>query len=300
MNLGSPIVDKRPVSGGCIHRAYELRLADDRRVFLKSAGAAEAALLEAEARGLELLSPHIRVPRVIAQGDGAEPDAPAESSSDSGAWLALEWLDLQPLAGTAGWTALGEALAALHAVTAESAQGQAQHGLDHANFIGHTPQDNAPVASNTWAEFYLERRLRPQLRLAAARTRAGRELAASEAAILHRAAELLRDHEPSPALLHGDLWSGNVALLADGCACVCVFDPAPYHGDPETDLAMLELFGPPLPAAFLTAYGATPASEAARHTRRPLYHLYHALNHLNLFGDSYAGMVRGCLGEMGV
>jgi fructosamine-3-kinase len=72
-------------------------------------------------------------------------------------------------------------------------------------------------------------------------------------------------------------------------------------GDREAELQeKLELSGPPLPAAFLEASGVTPTTGAARHTRRPLYHLYHALNHLNLFGDSYAGMVRGCLAEMGV
>jgi fructosamine-3-kinase len=75
-------------------------------------------------------------------------------------------------------------------------------------------------------------------------------------------------------------------------ATAVVFDPAPYHGDPETDLAMLELFGGPLPEAFFRGYGPGPPERARR---LPLYHLYHALNHLNLFGAGYSSMVRRCL-----
>jgi fructosamine-3-kinase len=55
---------------------------------------------------------------------------------------------------------------------------------------------------------------------------------------------------------------------------------------------MLELFGGPLPAAFLRGYGPLVPN---RTRRRPLYDLYHALNHLNLFGSGYTPMVRRCL-----
>jgi fructosamine-3-kinase len=264
--LGSPPQASQAVSGGCIHCARRLELADGRRVFVKSAGAGQAALLAAEARGLGLLDRHIRVPRVLGQ----------DVTADGTRWLALEWLDLQPLGGAA-WADLGRQLAVLHAVTA------AVHGLDHDNFIGATPQSNMPAES--WLEFYVERRLRPQLRLARAH---GHDLA--EAGIVAGAAAVLAAHDPAPALLHGDLWSGNAAALR-GAAAV-VFDPAPYHGDPETDLAMLELFGGPLPQAFFRGYGPGPPERARR---RPLYDLYHALNHLNLFGAGYTSMVRRCL-----
>lgn len=264
--LGSTPLASQAVGGGCIHCARCLELADGRRVFVKSAGGGQAALLVAEARGLGLLDPHLRVPRVLGQ----------DVTADGTRWLALEWLDLQPLEGVA-WADFGRQLAALHAVTAEC------HGLDHDNFIGATPQANTPAAS--WPEFYLQRRLRPQLRLARAH---GHDLA--EAEILTLAEAVLEGHEPAPALLHGDLWSGNVAALRGATAVV--FDPAPYHGDPETDLAMLELFGGPLPEAFFSGYGP---SRPGRARRRPLYDLYHALNHLNLFGGSYASMVRRCL-----
>lgn len=269
--FGAPAVASRGVGGGCIHDARCLDLADGRRVFVKSGTGPAARLLEAEERGLRLLAPHIRTPGV--SGSGPLPGG--------GRWLAMEWLDLRPMGKTA-WSDLGRQLAALHRVTAPL------HGLDHDNFIGSTPQRNRPMES--WAGFFIECRLRPQLETACAA-----HPGLPESRILETAEELLENHHPSPALLHGDLWTGNTAALADGTAVV--FDPAPYFGDPETDPAMLELFGGALPREFEDAYG--PAMPD-RHRRRPLYDLYHALNHLNLFGSGYLGMVRRCLGELGI
>lgn len=262
--MGSTVLGSHPVGGGCIHDARCLELADGRKLFVKSG--TRAHLLHAERMGLDLLAPHIRVPPLQAWGDG---------------WLAMEWMELRPLGGD-GFRDLGKQLAALHSVTAEA------HGLDQDNFIGSTPQINR--WNTSWSEFYQNCRLLPQLELAA---RNRHVLPVSK--ILSAAARLLADHEPRPALLHGDLWSGNTAALPDGKAVV--FDPAPYFGDPETDLAMLELFGGDLTSEFLEGYALL---AKCRERRRPLYDLYHALNHLNLFGSGYAGMVRRCLSGIGV
>jgi protein-ribulosamine 3-kinase len=264
--LGSSLVASRCVGGGCIHDARCIDLADGRRVFVKSGQGKAVRLLEAEENGLRLIAPHIRTPGIVGAG----------STADGTRWLALEWLDLHPMRPNS-WDDLGRQLATLHAVTA------ATHGLDHDNFIGATPQNNRPLDS--WHDFYLERRLRPQLELAGKR-----HPHLSEPDILGAAEILLERHNPAPSLLHGDLWSGNTAALSGGHAVV--FDPAPSFGDPETDLAMLELFGGPLTDDFLRSYGPL---ACGRELRRPLYDLYHALNHLNLFGSGYLGMVERCL-----
>jgi aminoglycoside phosphotransferase (APT) family kinase protein len=57
---------------------------------------------------------------------------------------------------------------------------------------------------------------------------------------------------PPPALLHGDLWGGNL-LVREGKLAAFI-DPACYHGDAEVDLAMLCLFDSP-DEAFWEAYG---------------------------------------------
>jgi fructosamine-3-kinase len=99
--------------------------------------------------------------------------------------------------------------------------------------------------------------------------------------------------QPAPALLHGDLWAGNI-LVRDG-QLAALIDPACYHGDPEVDLAMLCLFGGP-DQAFWDAYGGLePGSEE----RRPIYQLFPALVHLRLFGGSYAPLVDRLLSETG-
>ena len=66
----------------------------------------------------------------------------------------------------------------------------------------------------------------------------------------------------------------------------CLIDPAVYYGAAETDLAMTTLFGG-FPPAFYHAYFEIKPRESGWADRYALYNLYHQLNHLNLFGESY-------------
>ena len=97
--------------------------------------------------------------------------------------------------------------------------------------------------------------------------------------------------EDGPALLHGDLWTGN--YFAGPAGSPVLIDPAVYVGAGEVDLAMMELFGS-FPAGFEEAYGSVRklAPEYAAF-RRDLYQIYYLLVHVNLFGSSY---VSGTLG----
>jgi fructosamine-3-kinase len=98
---------------------------------------------------------------------------------------------------------------------------------------------------------------------------------------------------PPPALLHGDLWGGNI-LVNDG-KLAALIDPACYHGDREVDLAMLALFGEP-PPSFWESYGEL---EPGWEERRALYQLFPALVHLRLFGASYGSLVDRLLRRFG-
>ena len=65
-----------------------------------------------------------------------------------------------------------------------------------------------------------------------------------------------------------------------------LFDPAVYVGDRETDLAMASLFGG-FDRAFYDGYERVWPLPPGHERRRDAYKLYHVLNHLNLFGESY-------------
>jgi fructosamine-3-kinase len=98
---------------------------------------------------------------------------------------------------------------------------------------------------------------------------------------------------PTPALLHGDLWGGNMLVTGDR---VCgLIDPACYHGHTEVDLAMLGLFDQP-DAAFYEAYGLL---EPGHDERTAIYRLWPALVHLRLFGVGYRPMVERLLQATG-
>ncbi len=257
------IDDASPASGGCIHLSWVLA-AGATRYFAKINEARFGASFEAEADGLAALAAAgIAVPRPIARG-----------TVDRHAFLVLEYLPLGP-SSSAGFSALGRQLARLHEHRGAS------FGWHRDNFIGLTPQANARHAS--WVEFWQCERLAPQLALAA-RNGYGGPLQSLGEKLLDAVGAILAGHDAQPSLVHGDLWSGNAGFLANGTPVV--FDPAVYYGDGEADLAMTELFGG-FPPSFYDGYREVRVIGGGYPLRRLLYNLYHALNHLNLFGEGY-------------
>lgn len=91
-----------------------------------------------------------------------------------------------------------------------------------------------------------------------------------------------------PALLHGDLWSGNYLISTSGEPYL--IDPATYYGHYEVDLAMSKLFGG-FGSSFYEAHQAALLPEQQFEERTDIYQLYYLLVHLNLFGSSYYNSV---------
>jgi len=87
-----------------------------------------------------------------------------------------------------------------------------------------------------------------------------------------------------PALLHGDLWWGNVLWGADGRPWL--IDPSVHGGYPEEDLAMLGLFAP-VPERLAGAYAEIRPPDPGWEDRVPLFQLYPLLVHAVLFGGGY-------------
>jgi fructosamine-3-kinase len=250
---------EEPVAGGCIHDCYRVTIGRSSQ-FLKTNASERADAFAAEADGLAALrAAGMRAPQPLGHGVAA-----------GRAWLLLEYLDL---GGRKDFAALGRMLASGHRSSGPG------FGWRRDNYIGSTPQQNGWC--DDWAEFWMQRRIQPQLQLA---KRNGFDVASPDLSLLER-------YTPVPSLLHGDLWSGNAAFTDEGPV---LFDPAVYYGDREADLAMTELFGG-FPREFYQAYNEAWPLEQGYQRRKHLYNLYHLLNHLNLFGGGYLRQVTATL-----
>lgn len=254
------------VGGGCINTAYRLE-GSDADYFVKLNRPDRQAMFAAEYAGVEEMAgcAAVRVPEAIAHGSTAEH-----------AFLVLQYLPLHPIS-TASDRLLGRQLAAQHSVQ------QPFFGWRQDNTIGSTPQINQRCSD--WVEFWRDQRLAFQLQLAAEHGHGGKLQKLGERLCASLEA-FFSDYSPQPALLHGDLWSGNAAADAQGQPVI--FDPACYYGDREADLAMTELFGG-FSSDFYAAYKEACPLDPGYAVRKALYNLYHVLNHLNLFGGGYRG-----------
>lgn len=263
-----------PVAGGSINETLRLDGTDDSSYFLKLNAARHHAIFVAEIHGLETIAATatLHVPRTVTHGMTMQQS-----------YLVLEQLELQPRGDA---RLLGEQLAALHRCSAP------RFGFAHDNFLGTTPQPNS--WRDDWMTFWREQRLGHQLRLAVANGH-GTELQHLGEQLLDALPALFVGHLPQPSLLHGDLWSGNHAYLADGTPTI--FDPSAYYGDRECDIAMTELFGG-YPANFYAAYRAAWPLDDGYDKRRDLYNLYHILNHANLFGAGYVRQAAEMMREL--
>lgn len=246
-----------------------------RALFVKSHPMAAAGTLEAEADGLAALAATgtIRVPAV----HGCWRDATLGE-----AVLALEWLDLHAPDRDFG-ARFGRALGALH--RAAPAEGDGRFGWHRDNLLGATPQRNRwskAGGTEDWIAFLRCERLGAMCERLVASAPA---LVDAVNAVMDALPSLFADgHVPRARLIHGDLWSGNWGMLADGTPVI--YDPAVSCSDAEADLAMMELFGAP-PAGFWPAYASVAPLHAGYARRRALYQLYHLLNHAVLFGGGY-------------
>ena len=297
-----------PVGGGSINETYQVVTNTGQRFFVKINQAKELpGLFRAEKEGLDILASAsvIRTPTVIGCGEAGAAQV-----------LLLEWIE-QGLKSPAFWQCFGEQLAALHATstvtlsssTAGFAPEQPDRGKEHGNgsnkqpagnerqagsktpvqpsfglatdnYMGALPQHNEPLSD--WSQFFIRRRLEPQLKLAVDNhLMTGQQVKQFEK--LYQALPAIFG-EVQPALLHGDLWSGN--FLCDEAGKPVLIDPAVYYGIPAVDLAMTNLFGG-FDAAFYDSYRRVAPWPPNFREQWEVANLYPLLIHLNLFGKGY-------------
>ncbi|GJP50688.1 hypothetical protein CLOM_g9822 [Closterium sp. NIES-68] len=261
----STITRISPVFGGCINNASRYDT-DVGSFFVKTNSSAGPAMFEAEAAGLQAMveAGAIRVPRPFTAG----------AMPRRGSYIVMEFIEFGQLKTQAE---LGRQLALMHQ---QGMSPNGQFGFHCDNTIGSTPQPNK--WESDWVTFFREHRLGHQLKLIRKQF-ADNALVASGEKLLEKLPQVLGGMEVQPSLLHGDLWSGNIAADREGNPVI--LDPATYYGHSEAEFGMswCASFG----GSFWSAYFEVLPKQPGFEERVELYKLYHYLNHYNLFGSSY-------------
>jgi protein-ribulosamine 3-kinase len=258
----------RAVGGGSINKAFCISTKKANYFVKENDALRYPGMFEAEKIGLEWLgkSGGPKVPVVI-----------ATITCGDTAFLIMQWIEAGKRSKDQAY-GFGCRLAVLHQNTSS------QFGFHMNNYIGSLSQNNGFHKSGP--DFFIENRIQPQAALAFT----SGYLPLSEQ---HNFEKLYRNipneiPEETPALLHGDLWSGNYLTGPDGEAWL--IDPAVYFGHREADLAMTKLFGG-FEAPFYEGYQEVFPLTAGWKDRIDLFNLYPLLVHLNLFGSGYLNQV---------
>ena len=265
----------KPVFGGDINQTFSLL--GDNHYFLKINDAARyPGMFEKEANGLNPLCglSNCHVPEVV-----------KHSAVGNTQFLLLKWLEKgNPKKDF--WQLFGHALAELHQRT------QTNFGFNEDNYIGSLHQSN--TFHSSWGKFYGENRVIPLVK----QLIDSHSMNVSQSKTAESLCEKLDDIFPNenPALLHGDLWSGNFMVAEDGNPAI--YDPAVYYGNREMDLGMTKLFGG-FDQQFYDAYNETFPLEKNWKNRVEITQLYPLLVHAILFGGGYVQHVATIINRFG-
>lgn len=256
------IEEKNRLHGGDISECYMIS-DGEQRYFVKVNTRDFLHKFEIEAENIRIMreSNTVFVPEVILTG-----------KSKQHSFIVLNYLPTKQLDDDKNSYLFGQQLAKLHQWGE-----QKEYGFDQDNYIGATLQPNK--WDRKWARFFAEQRIGWQLQLA-------KEKGVNLVNIndfIQVVYDRLATHQPTPSLLHGDLWHGNVANSVFGPIC---YDPSCYWGDRECDIAMSELFEGFQPE-FYQGYESILPIDYRYSERKDIYSLYHLLNHYNQFGGHY-------------
>lgn len=266
---GCRVVGVVGVGGGCINSAYRYDTDKGKSFFVKLNSQLAEEIFVAEALGLEALASTktIRVPEPICYG----------KLPHGGGFLVLEHLDF---GGSKSFSqeVLGRQLAELHLKGQEK-----RFGFRVDNVIGSMPQCND--WHDDWVEFFGLCRLKVQFDLIKQHYDDSEVLELGER-LLSSLPQFFDGITILPSLIHGDLWSGNVAV--DGEGRPVIFDPAVYYAHHEAEWGIMTMFGG-FSDRCVRAYDEVYPRQAGWQERLLLYQLYHYLNHYNIFGYGYRG-----------
>ena len=274
------VLEMRSVHGGSVSEAYRIRTPSGTFFVKHNSEHIGQALFDAEVLGLKKMAATKTVvtPNLLLHHKDL---------------LIIDWVDTGRQTAVF-WENFGRTLAELHKVP------QSHFGFESNNFIGRAQQINTPMISakkpRAWFEFFKDYRLKHQLGLAKKDLSFPENLANAIEVIIRDLDGFLGGvEEEPPALIHGDLWSGN--YLADRNGQAVLLDPSCSYSHREMEFGMLKLFGN-CAKPFYEAYHSAYPLQDGWERRVQVYKLYHLLNHFNLFGASYLSSIGGVLREL--
>ena len=186
--------------------------------------------------------------------------------------LLMEWIDMK----NRDQKKLGRGLGEMHIES--NKLHPKSFGYDLNGYIGTTNQIRGWEKS--WIKCFINLRIEPQLAMLKNNFL---NIEINNKLKLKIESELY-EHEPFNALVHGDLWSGNVGVNSNNQGVI--FDPACWWADCEVDIAMSRLFGNFENEFYENYYKVNPLKKGFE-KRIIIYNFYHVLNHANMFGGSY-------------
>jgi protein-ribulosamine 3-kinase len=225
---------------------------------------------------LEFLSRQecICIPPVIFSGSSKEEQV-----------LLLEWI-ISGRRSENFWKKFGEQLALLHRCTSDKC------GFTTDNYMGALEQKNQWNVG--WTDFFVASRIMPQVELAVQKDLLSKKHIDLFEQIYKKMDAIF--NLESPALLHGDLWSGN--FMCNERSEPVLIDPAVYFGHRSMDLGMTTLFGG-FDKMFYDAYAYHSPFPSNYREQWEICNLYPLLIHLNLFGRGYLAEIVGILKKFG-
>lgn len=288
--LGTKTLKDTGISGGgCISSGNTFDT-DHGRVFIKvNTKSGARTMFEGEYASLEAFynANIVRVPKPIKIID----------RPGGGAMFAMEYLDMGR--GLSKYAAtLGEQLGRLHLQNAEICktqqklenritkggkefEGVTKFGFHINTCCGYLEMNNS--WKDDWPSFYADKIEMQMKRID--KDYGDRQAREKWHEVLNKFSKYFEGVDIQPALVHGDLWGGNVAENETGPV---IFDPASFYGHSEYDLGISYLFGG-FNSHFFSAYHKVIPKAPGFQGRKELYKLFHYLNHWNHFGTGYRG-----------
>ncbi|MDQ3683247.1 MAG: fructosamine kinase family protein [Bacteroidota bacterium] len=262
------------IAGGSINQTYQLT-AGDIDFFCKINSATKfPQLFLKESHGLEAIrkTKAIKVPAVIDCFQIADEQV-----------LLIEWIR-KGERSEQFWKNFGTSLAALHNISNK------EYGYGENNYMGSIQQYND--WNSNWNTFFIEQRLKPLVAKCFIKSFLTTRHQTAFEKLYTQLPRFFEDQKP--ALLHGDLWSGN--FMCNDRSEPVLIDPAIYYGHRSVDLAMTTLFGG-FHSLFYEAYQSYYSFPANYSKQWKICNLYPLLIHLLLFDKSYLLQIEQTLNE---